>query len=171
MNVPARSFRACALLATAMLMAGCAADLQAGYPSLARRPIEQQANVVAPSVPTDTTPAVVSATLIEALAGLARDADSGARAFAAALADDRGQAEAGRSAATGSEAWATGQVALSRIVAARAPSTLALSELDRLAANAADAGDQTASDAITPVQARVAAMVDDQNRTIAALGG
>lgn len=157
------------LIAVALLT-GCATGDMADYPSLAQRPIERQANVP-PAPVTAPVPEPVSATLAEALRGLAADADRGEIAFQAALVEAREAAETGRSAAVGSEAWAQAQLALSRAEAARAPTTLALAELDRLMVVQGDAGDVAGLGAIAAVQARVAALAAAQEQALAGLSG
>lgn len=152
------------------LLGGCAAVNPGNYPSLERRPIESRANAVAVAPTVATEPTVVSATLTEALAALGADADRGEAAFRAALTDSRATIAAGRGAAVGSESWALGERALSRIAVARGPSTLALAELDKLAIDADNRDDLTALAAIAGVQGRVLAMVSAQNAALAALG-
>jgi hypothetical protein len=153
------------------LLGGCASVNPGNYPSLERRPIESRANAVASAPTTATIPSVVSATLAEALAALGADADRGEAAFRAALADSRATIAAGRGAAVGSERWALGESALSRVAVARGPTTLALAELDKLAIDADNRDDLTALAAIAGVQGRVLAMVSAQDQALAALGG
>ncbi len=150
----------------AMALAGCAAPDMAGYPSLARRPIEQRAPVAAPAPVSAPMPALVSATLADAVRALAGDADRGNAAFASALAANRPAVAAGRGAAIGSEGWAVAERGLSRIEAARAPTMMALTELDRLTVGNNDAA---ATALIAGEAARVAAMVDAQAATLARL--
>jgi hypothetical protein len=140
------------------------------YPSLARRPIER--TVLDPVQPVAGTPAAaavpqpVSASLSDALAALARDADGGERAFRAEVAAARSVIAAGSGAATGSEAWAAAQVALSRLEAVRAPTIVALAELDRLAVDQADAGNGAAVERIADEQRRITALVAGQHRVL-----
>lgn len=151
------------------LLGGCTATNTGNYPSLERRPIESRANAVASAPTPAAIPAVVSATLTEALAALSADADRGDTAFRAALADSRGLILAGRGASVGSESWALGERALSRVVVARGPTTLALAELDKLAIDADNRDDLTALAAIAGVQGRVLAMSEAQAAALAAL--
>lgn len=152
-----------------LVLAGCAAVDHGDYPSLARRPVERQLSVV-PGVPaTAPIPEPVSTTLAEAIAALGRDADSGNAAFRTALDEARPLVEAARGAAVGSEAWAVGQRGFSRLEAARGPTTLALSELDRLALERLDAGDSSGADALAVQQARVTALVAAQDAVLASL--
>jgi hypothetical protein len=157
-------------LIAAALLTGCATGDMADYPSLAQRPIERQANVP-PAPVTASVPEPVSATLAEAIRALASDADRGETAFQSALGEARSAGAAGRGAAVGSEAWAQAQLALSRAEAARAPTTLALAELDRLLVVQGDEGNVAGLDAIATEQARVAALVAAQERVLAGLSG
>lgn len=157
------------VLPIAMLLplAACATGDMADYPSLAQRPVERRLAVPPPPV-VAPEPVPVSATLEQALAALLRDAQTGDAAFRAALAEFRPVA-AGLAAAPGSEEWAVAQRALSRADIARGPTRLALAELDRLAIDQLQQGG--AADAVAAVQAEVAALVAEQNRAMAALGG
>lgn len=165
-HFPARSM---SLALGCALVSGCASVDTSEYPSLARRPIERQAGVVAPVPAAPAPPAMVSATLADAIRGLARDADSGETAFRAAIVPARAAIAGGQGAAAGSEGWAQAQMALSRIDAARAPTTFALAELDRLALQAADTGDSAGMAALSAEQARVAALAAEQARVLDAL--
>lgn len=157
-----------ALVTLGLGMSGCATGDMSEYPSLARRAVERQATV-APTPPPAPMPGPVTATLAEAIRGLARDADAGEAAFRAALASGRGTIESGRGAALGGENWSQAQLTLSRLDVARGPTTFALAELDRLAVQAGDAGDVSAQAALSAEQARVAALVAAQQRVIDAL--
>ena len=157
-------------LIAATALAGCATGDMADYPSLAQRPIERQATVP-PAPATAPVPQLVSATLAEAIRALASDADRGETAFRTALGEARSAGATGRGAAVGSEAWAQAQLALSRAEAARAPTTLALAELDRLMVVQGDEGNVAGLDAIATEQARVTALVAGQERALAGLGG
>jgi hypothetical protein len=156
--------------AACIALGGCASVDMSGYPSLARRPVERQAAVVIPVPAAPAPPAIVSATLADAIRGLARDADAGEAAFRAALGPSQAAIAGGEGAAIGSEGWAQAQTALSRIDAARAPTSFALAELDRLALQAGDGGDATGVAALTAEQARVAALAAEQVRVLDALG-
>ena len=165
------SFRtlAPALVVMACGLAGCANPDMSAYPSLARRPIERQVAVVPPQPTSVPTPAVVSATVMEAVAALGRDADAGHSAFLSELAAGRAVVLAGRGAATGSEAWAAAEVALSRMEAARGPTMVALAELDRLTLEQLAAGDAAATAQFAAQQARVAQLAEDQTAALVAL--
>ena len=150
-----------AILLSALILSGCASAGTDDYPSLARRPVEQRAQVPPPPAEIPV-PEPASAPLAQAIAALARDADRGESAFRAALADGRAQVAAGRGAATGVEAWAVAQLALSRMDVARGPTLMALAELDRLTLAQADAGDVAGAQALTAERDRVAALAGTQ---------
>lgn len=113
------------LSASLLLLAGCAA--QGGFPSLAPRAVERIADeepvTAAPVVPAD-------AALRGLVAELIADARRGQAAFEAAL-PAAASAVSGAGPA-GSEGWIAAQQAISRLEAARAPTTIALAALDRL---------------------------------------
>ena len=100
-------------------------------PSLAHRPVEGRFNVAPPSVVV-TPPGPLPADLAGRLARWQSDAATAQQAFAA----ERGKAASLVSAAAGapvaSERWVVAQQAISRLIAARAPLTGALADIDRL---------------------------------------
>lgn len=152
-----------AALPLMLAMGGCATSPSGDYPSLARRSIERTATV-APSQPaTPEPPAPVSATLAEAIRALGADADRGEAAFRSALAEGQAAVAAGRGAAVGSEDWAVAERALSRIDTARAPTTFALTELDRLVVTQPDSPD------LSVQQLRVATLVAAQAAIVRAM--
>lgn len=156
--------RAFGAIAATVLLSACATADAGDYPSLNRRPVERQVTV-APSMPASSpVPAPVNATLTEAIRALGADADRGEQAFRAALAVNGADVAAGRGTAAGSESWALAQRAYSRIESSRAPTTMALAELDRLLLT------QPGSTDLTAQQARVSALVDAQLRELGRIG-
>lgn len=155
------------LFTLAIPLAACASAPAGEYPSLARRPIERSATVP-PAPPVIPDPPPASATLIEAVRALGADANRGDAEFRAALSSNAGSIAAARGAATGSEAWAQGETALSRVIAARGATSFALAELDRLAITRAEQGDVAGLALVEAEQARVAALVRAQDERIAA---
>lgn len=151
-------------------LVACATPDVSGYPSLARRPVEEQQAVVQPSQTSPAPPQLATATVTQAIAGLISDANGGESAFRRELASSRGQVTSGRGAGAGTEAWAVGQTALSRIEVSRGPTTFALAELDRLALEALDKGDAASAQALGDAQTRVQALVNEQNRILQSLG-
>lgn len=152
-----------AMLLPLLLLSGCAPAVMADYPSLARRQVEQSAAVVPSTPAAPEPPAMVSATLAEAIRALGADADRGEAAFRGALGETQGMVAAARGAEIGSESWAVAQRALSRLEAVRGPTTLALAELDRLSVT------ETESAELTAQQARVASLVATQEAIVGAL--
>ena len=117
------------LLLSLIALSGCAAP-DAGAPSLAPRAAE----AIDPRVPVEDPPAQgsPSAGLVQELETLVAQAMAGDEAFMAAAANaDRLASAAG---APQSESWILAQQALSAAVAARAPVTRAMGDLDSLAA-------------------------------------
>lgn len=114
-------------------LSACAAGVGNGEaaPSLAHRPVEGRFNVAPPTVAV-TPPGPLPTDLAGRLARWDSDAAAAQQAFAA----ERGNAAALVSAAAGSpvasERWIVAQQAISRLVAARAPLTGALADIDRL---------------------------------------
>jgi hypothetical protein len=116
-----------------LLASACAAP--GPYPSLAPRPAEQlnpDADERRPTLQPDD-PAL--AARIEALADSAR---AGAAAFEAAL--PAAEAAVAAAGPAGSDGWIEAQQAVSRLEAARAPTTAALADLDALAVERNAAG-------------------------------
>ena len=155
------------LFTLAIPLAACASTPAGDYPSLARRPIECSASVP-PAPPVIPDPPPASATLTEAVRALGADANRGEAEFRAALAANSGAIAASRGAETGSDAWAQGEVALSRVIAARGATSFALAELDRLAVTRAEEGDAAGLALVEAEQGRVAALVRTQDARIAA---
>jgi hypothetical protein len=155
------------LFTLAIPLAACASAPAGEYPSLARRPIERSATVP-PAPPVIPDPPPASATLIEAVRALGADANRGDAEFRAALSANAGSIAAARGAATGSEAWAQGETALSRVIAARGATSFALAELDRLVITRAEQGDVAGLALVEAEQARVSALLSAQDERIAA---
>ncbi|HYJ30060.1 MAG TPA: hypothetical protein VEW25_06935 [Allosphingosinicella sp.] len=124
-----RPFHRSAVLAAAALLAASGCTPNSEFPSLAPRAIEQEDPL---AEPVRTAPVVAGEPELRARAAeLLDEARRGDRAFEAALGS---AASAARGAgAPGSESWVVAQQQVSRAEAARAPTTSALAELDRLA--------------------------------------
>lgn len=117
----------------ALSLSACAGAIGNGEPAplLGHRPVEGRFNVAPPTVPV-TPPGPLPADLAGRLARWESDAATAQQAFVA----ERGNAAALVSAAAGapvaSERWVVAQQAISRLIAARAPLTGALADIDRL---------------------------------------
>lgn len=119
--------RLCVAAGLLALAAGCTTE--GPFPSLEPRAIEQEDPL---AEPVRRLPAVApDAALRGRAATLLGQAREGERAFEAALAP--ATAAARRAGPSGSDAWVEAQQAISRAEAARAPTAMALAELDRLA--------------------------------------
>jgi hypothetical protein len=100
---------------------------------------------------------------------LLADARRGDGAFQAALPGTQQAVSA--SGAAGSDTWARAQQALSRMEAARSPTTIAAAELDTLArARTEAAASEAELGAITAVIEEIGGLVRSQNQAIARLG-
>ena len=115
----------------ASMVGGCAE--QGAFPSLMPRPIELEA--AEEEAGTDTPPAAAPAppdpALVARLAELVALARQGEAAFRAAA--DGAAAQVARAGAAGSESWIQAQMAVSRLEEVRAPTVVALADLDALA--------------------------------------
>lgn len=145
------------------LLAACAAPTEE-YPSLALRPAEVGAVIPAPAPSPPAPPAAATVQHVEALA---EQADEAHRAFIAATPTARRFVESARDGSEGSESWARAQVALSDLQATRNPASIALADIDRVYADAATEGGDLSQ--IAAIRARVAAQVEEQDRTIESL--
>lgn len=155
----------------ALFLTGCAGTLT-GYPSLAKRPIENvpMGETAAAPAPVEADPA-----LLAEVSRLSGQAQGGSAAFDKAwpAADRAARAAAG--AAVSSEAWVTAQLAVSTLEAARNDSVSALASLDTLyveRSNAVSEGKARGGTEQIDAARKVAlAIVDSQNDRIDALKG
>ena len=125
------SFQVLILLAAA---AGCAAP--GPYPSLAPRPAEKA--YAEDAEERKPTPQPDDPALAGEIDRLLAAGKAGAAEFESAL--PAAQAAASRAGAAGSDSWIEAQQALSRLESARARTTAAAADLDRLAVDRASAG-------------------------------
>lgn len=161
-------FRKSALLAALPL---CACATAGESPSLAPRPIELrfQAPDEPPPPPPPPLPADAPlAARIEALLGRVREGET---AFAAAVSDAEQAVSA--AGATGSESWVVAHQRVTALEGLRAPSTIALAELDRMLVermNAVATGEAESGVAeLQAAQAEAGRIVDGQNQRIDSL--
>jgi hypothetical protein len=155
-----------AILLPLLVAAGCAAP--GPYPSLAPRPAEKAyADDAEERKP---TPQPDDPALAREVDRLVAEARAGSAEFDSAL--PAAQAAASRAGASGSDAWIEAQQALSRLETARARTTAALADLDRLAVERAGAGTLGESDAqrLSSATAEIQALADSQADRLQRLG-
>ncbi len=158
----ARPFAALLLSA---LLAACASS--GDYPSLAQRPAERAQGSFAtdPAQVAPLPPPAPSADLVARLAALRRDAAGHHAQFMAALpAAQRAAASAG---ATGSDSWASAQVALADLDSQRSLTAVPLADLDALWVDSTiEAGPR---EAIGAVRDEVEALVRSEDEALGRL--
>ena len=160
--------RIAAPLLASLLLAGCASSGDE-YPSLAIRDAERPGNERvegsfasdAPAPSPEPTPAA-SADLLQRLAQLRGQAQSAHRDFRQAAPSATRLARA--AGATGSDSWASAQVALADLDSIRSQAAIALAELDILYIDAAL--DNALRPEIAQARADVVALVAEEDRTL-----
>lgn len=158
------------ILLTVFPLASCASSDIGPGPSLAKRPYEGQFDVPIQPLPVDS-PGALPADLAGRLASWEQAAAKGQRDFSAQRAVASNAVSAASGAAIASESWVVAQQALSRLIAARAPSTGALADIDRLYAQRSDAQIFDGMPDIYALRERVAEMVSAQDAVIDSLSG
>ncbi|GGD97353.1 hypothetical protein GCM10011515_16410 [Tsuneonella deserti] len=152
-------------IALAMTVSACASS--GDYPSLAQRPAERVGGLFEPDTPEviPSPPPAPSADLVARLAQLQRDAASLHAQFnAAAPAATR---LAGAAGGTGSDSWASAQVALADLDSLRSRVAVSLAELDALWVDSTvEAGPR---DAIGSARDAVEGMVRQEDEVLARL--
>lgn len=123
-----------AILVPVLLAAGCAAP--GPYPSLAPRPAEKA--YAEDAEERKPTPQPDDPALAAEVDRLLAAGTAGAAEFDRAL--PAAQSAAGRAGGAGSESWIEAQQALSRLESARARTTAAVADLDRLSVERTSAG-------------------------------
>ncbi|HEX8626194.1 MAG TPA: hypothetical protein VF782_14110 [Allosphingosinicella sp.] len=155
-----------AALASLILAAGCAAP--GPYPSLAPRPAEKaHAEDAEERKP---TPQPDDPALAGEIDRLLAAGEAGAAEFDAAL--PAAQRAAGAAGAAGSDSWIEAEQALSRLESARARTTAAVADLDRLAVERASAGTLGSGDSerLRAATAELQALSDSQSDRLRRLG-
>jgi hypothetical protein len=155
-----------AILFPLALAAGCAAP--GPYPSLAPRPAEKA--YADDSEERAPTPQPDDPALASEIDRLLAEARAGAADFDAQL--PTAQAAARAAGAAGSDSWIEAQQALSRLEAARARTTVAVADLDRLAVERAGAGRLGDADSqrLRAATAEIQALTDAQADRLRRLG-
>ena len=155
-----------AILLPLVLAAGCAAP--GPYPSLAPRPAEKAyADDAEERKP---TPQPDDPALAREIDRLVAEAKAGAAEFDEAL--PAAQAAASSAGAAGSDGWIEAQQALSRLESARARTTAAIADLDRLAVERARSGTLGAADGqrLRAATAEIQLLTDTQADRLRRLG-
>jgi hypothetical protein len=155
-----------AILVPLLAAAGCAAP--GPYPSLAPRPAEKA--YAEDSDERQPTPQPDDPALAAEIDRIAGDGRAGAAEFDSVL--PAAQAAAGAAGAAGSDSWIEAQQALSRLESARARTTAALADLDRLAVARASAGTLGEGDRarLRAAVAEIQALADAQAERLRRLG-
>lgn len=151
-----------------LALPACAASVGGEAPSLAKRPVEGRFDVAPPAVEVPP-PGPLPADLAGRLARWEAEAAAGQRAFAAERSAAATLVAAAAGAPAASERWIVAQQAISRLVAARAPVTTALADIDRLYVERSVADAVDGLPAIHALRERLAALVSAQDAAIAAL--
>jgi len=155
----------------ALFLSGCASSFQ-GYPSLAKRAIEDAPIAEAAPQPSPVAP---EPELVQSVDRLTAQAQAGGAAFDKAWPAADKAARAASGSAVSSEAWVAAQTALSALESARNDSVSALASLDVLyveRSNAAAEGKVSGGiETIDAARASVLAIVDSQNDRLDALKG
>ena len=155
-----------AILVPLLVAAGCAAP--GPYPSLAPRPAEKA--YAEDAEERQPTPQPDDPALASEIDRLLAEARAGGADFDAAL--PAAQAAASASGAAGSDSWIEAQQNLSRLESARARTTAALADLDRLAVERTSAGTLGEADAgrLRAATAEIQALADNQAERLRRLG-
>jgi hypothetical protein len=156
-----------AILVPALLAAGCAAP--GPYPSLAPRPAEKA--YAEDAEERRPTPQPDDPALAGEIDRLLAEARAGGSQFDSALAAAR--RTAGSAGAAGSDSWIEAQQALSRLESARARTTAALADLDRLSVERTSAGTlgEGDSERLRRATEEMQALADSQADRLQQLGG
>ncbi|KTE21460.1 hypothetical protein ATE67_07705 [Sphingopyxis sp. H050] len=120
-------------VALSLSLSACAAAQGSGAaaPSLAKRPVEGRFDVAPPTVAV-TPPGPLPTDLAGRLQRWDADALAAQQAFAAERGNTASLVSAAAGSPVSSERWVVAQQAISRLIAARAPLTNALADIDRL---------------------------------------
>lgn len=155
-------------LLSLVLLAGCAGT--GAYPSLARRPAERQygtAAVASPAAAPGPLPSLApDAPLVTRLAAIRAAAQTAHARFTRGLPAGERLTAAARGQAPGDDGWSQAQVALAELFAARTLTALALSDLDHLLVEQAEAtagADSAEIEAIGEAHVAVGALIESED--------
>ena len=152
--------------ATLAMLALSACGDSSGYPSLARRDVEKQAETPPPPPPA-TVPD--SPDLAPRLARLVEQARMAHEKFVGTRPRAEQLAAAASGSATASESWSVASVALAELESSRSQAMVALADLDELYAARRIEGSEGAS--IAAAREQVMAWIGEEDRVLAALRG
>ncbi|WP_033074587.1 hypothetical protein [Sphingopyxis sp. MWB1] len=163
-----RIFFPLSVAALGMTLSACVTSSQADAPSLGKRAVEGRLDVAVPQ-PVVAPPGPLPNDLAGRLARWESDAVAAQRAFATERNAAATLVAQARGAAVASEAWVVAQQAISRMVAARAPLTGALADIDRLYVSRSIEEEIDGMPAIYALRERLVEMASGQEAVIAAL--
>lgn len=154
-------------LNSAWLLGACASTGDR-YPSLAIRDVERvEGSFDAPGETQQITPTPLPADTLQRIAQLRAEAADAHEAFVAMVPATRNALAAAQGTSRDSNAYASAQIAYADLESARSRAALALGEIDVIYIDATLAFAER--EAITEARTLVAAMINEEDRTLAAL--
>ena len=151
-------------------LAACGTTDYGSAPSLAKRPFEGSFDVPIQALPV-APPGALPADLAGRLQLWEAEAAKGQSAFSSERDAAARAVSAASGAAIASESWVVAQQAISRLIAARAPTTGALADIDRLYMQRSVAEEIDGMPDIYALRERIAEMVSAQDAVIDSLNG
>lgn len=171
------SIRLAAPVIALLALSACNAD-RSRFPSLAIRPAERAYGTGQPVTPTPSLPLTTQLPASTDLGARIAALGDVARAAHGRFLERQGPAtqliESAKGAAPGTEVWSRAAIAFAGLTSARGEGMLALSDLDRLliaATEKAAIGSDDDLKRVKPAHNEVAALIAEEDRAIAALGG
>lgn len=151
---------------------GCASPPDGDFPSLAKRPFEDQPLAAPPALPA-AAPQQLPPALAADMAALEARVTKSAAAFDARLPATRSRANSARGATPNGESWLAAHTQLSRLDKTRADGVAALAEIDRLVTEQLESqlsnGGPAYSQLMIPRQRRMADIINRQSAIIDSL--
>lgn len=155
-----------ALLLTALVASACSST-PADYPSLAIRDVERVGMTMAtPSAQNWTPPQLGQAKLAD-ISKLVDQAQTAHGVFLETAQNARTTIAAAEGLSAGSNNWSVAQIALAQLQSTRSDALIALADIDRIYVAASTAGEALGQ--ITPAQAEVERLVEQENQVISEL--
>lgn len=165
------SIRIGASLAVLLALSACNAN-RSRFPSLAIRPAERAYGTRQQAAPTPAPSAAATADLPTRVATLREQAAKSHARFTAQQASATALITAAKGSAPGTDAWSRAAIALAGLTSARGEGMISLSDLDRLliaATETAATGPDNDLKVVAPAHRDVAALLGEEDQTIAAL--